>query len=126
MTELSPTATCILSITIETPTGVQQNDSPADGYRPNGKFGFYEYPMAPSAELTWLWQVEAATAYICNPHGVPYCSCKPTRSGPHGRRSACWRARSTSGPPTPPRTPSTPGEQTAYSCNPYGESLLQL
>ena len=25
--------------------------------RPQGKFGFYEYPMAPSPpELLWLWQ----------------------------------------------------------------------
>lgn len=24
--------------------------------RPQGKFGFYEYPMEPSPELVWLWQ----------------------------------------------------------------------
>jgi hyaluronoglucosaminidase len=35
--------------------------------RPKGKFGFYEYPMVPSAELTWLWQevgVMAGSEYM--------------------------------------------------------------
>ena len=35
--------------------------------RPNGKFGFYEYPMAPLVELTWLWQevgVMASSQYM--------------------------------------------------------------
>jgi len=27
----------------------------AKALRPKGKWGFYEYPMAPSPELTWLW-----------------------------------------------------------------------
>ena len=35
--------------------------------RPHGKFGFYEYPMAPAVELTWLWQevgVMAGSQYM--------------------------------------------------------------
>jgi len=35
--------------------------------RPKGKFGFYEYPMAPLPELTWLWQevgVMAGSQYL--------------------------------------------------------------
>ena len=35
--------------------------------RPNGKFGFYEYPMAPLVELSWLWQevgVMASSQYM--------------------------------------------------------------
>ena len=28
----------------------------AKAARPNGKFGFYEYPMGASKELLWLWQ----------------------------------------------------------------------
>ena len=39
----------------------------AQQLRPKGKFGFYEYPMAPLPELLWLWQsvgVLAGSAYV--------------------------------------------------------------
>ena len=39
----------------------------AQKLRPKGKFGFYEYPMAPLPELLWLWQsvgVLAGSAYV--------------------------------------------------------------
>ena len=41
--------------------------------RPKGRFGFYEYPMAPSPELLWLWQavdVLAGSAYLMTANGT--------------------------------------------------------